>query len=176
MKSMKKNVTKDAKPDSPKRPKNTFEVVAENRKAGYNYFIHDKYEAGICLAGHEVKSIRERRVNLKDAFVRIVKSEAFLFNCHISPYSHIQGHQDLDPTKSRKLLLNRREINQLMGKATQKGFAVVPLRMYFKNGFVKVEIALGQGKKMHDKRDSIKKRIHDRESSAAIKRVRGTGS
>lgn len=162
---MKKNKPKQ---ESPKK-KSSFQPIAENRKAGFNYFILEKFEAGICLEGHEVKAIREGRVNLKDGFVRVVKEEAFLFNCHISPYSKIQGHQVLDPTRTRKLLLKRREIDQLMGRSTQKGFAVVPLRMYFKNGFVKIEIALGQGKKLHDKRDSIKKRIHDRESAAAIK-------
>lgn len=170
MKSMKKNISKAPKPEEPKKKRSSFEPITENRKAGFNYFLHDKFEAGICLAGHEVKAIREGRINLKDAFVRIVKNEAFLFNCHISPYSRIQGHQELEPTRWRKLLLNRREINQLMGKSTQKGFAIVPLRMYFKNGFVKIEIALGQGKKLHDKRDSIKKRIHDRESASAVKR------
>jgi SsrA-binding protein len=157
------------KSDAP-QPKKIFAPIAENRKASFNYFIMDKFEAGVCLQGHEVKAIREGRINLKDSFVRVVKEEAFLFNCHISPYSHIQGHQELDPTRTRKLLLNKREIDQLMGRSTQKGYAIVPLRMYFKNGFVKVEIALGQGKKLHDKRDSIKKKLHDRESAAAVKK------
>ena len=171
---MKRNVSPESKAKAPEKKKSTFVPVAENRKAGYNYFIMDKVEAGLCLKGHEVKSIREGRINLKDSFVRILKEEAFLFNCHISPYSRIQGHQELDPTQTRKLLLNKREIHQLMGRSTQKGFAIIPLRMYFKNGFVKVEIALGQGKKLHDKRDSIKKKLHDRESAAAVKRgVRG---
>ena len=163
---MKKNKSKNEPPPKQK----SFEVIAENRKARFDYFILDKYEAGICLAGHEVKSIRERQVNLKDSFVRVVRGEAFLLNCHISPYSKIQGYEELDPTRSRKLLLKKREIEQLQGRSGQKGFAVVTLRMYLKKGFVKVEIALGQGKKMHDKRESIKKRIHDRESASAIKR------
>ena len=163
---MKKNTPKQ---ESPKR-KSSFAAVAENRKASFNYFIMDKFEAGVCLEGHEVKAIREGRINLKDAFVRIVKEEAFLFNCHISPYSKIQGHQALDPIRTRKLLLTRREINQLMGRSTQKGFAIVPLRMYFKNGFIKIEIALGQGKKQYDKRETLKRKLHDRESAAAIKR------
>lgn len=156
--------------ESVKSSSDSFEPIAENRKATFNYFLTDRCEAGLCLRGHEVKSIREHRVNIKDSFVRILKGEAFLFNCHISPYSHIQGYQDPDPTRFRKLLLNRREINKFMGLAARKGFAIVPTRMYFKNGFVKVEIALGEGKKQHDKRDAIKKKLHDRESAAAVKR------
>ncbi len=162
----KKDVTPAAKP-----VRNAFEVIADNRKAHYNYFIHEKFEAGISLAGHEVKSIRERRVNLKDSYVRVMKEEAFLLNCHISPYSKIQGHQDIDPIRTRKLLLKRKEISRLMGQTTRKGVAIVPLRMYFKKGFVKVEIAIGEGKKQYDKRASIKQRIHTRETQAAIKKA-----
>jgi SsrA-binding protein len=158
------------KEPQPKPTKNAFEPIAENRKASFNYFLSDKLEAGLCLQGHEVKAIREHRVNIKDSYVRIFKEEAFLFNCHISPYSRIQGYIDPEPTRMRKLLLNRREINKLMGLASRKGFAIIPTRMYFKNGYVKVEIALGEGKKQHDKRDTIKKRIHERETSAAVKR------
>lgn len=154
-----------------KPARNSFEVVSENRKAHYDYFIHDRCEAGISLMGHEVKSIRERRVNLKDSYVRIMKEEAFLLNCHISPYSKIQGYQEVDPTRTRKLLLNRKEINRLMGQAGRKGITIVPLRMYFKNGFVKVEIALGEGKKQYDKRDAIRKKLHARESAAAVKKA-----
>lgn len=163
---MKKNKSKK----EPQKSKRGFELIADNRKAGFNYFLSDRREAGLCLHGHEVKSIREHRVNLKDSYVRVFKNEAWLINCHISSYSRIQGYQEPDPTRMRKLLLNRREINELMGQTTRKGYAVVPTRMYFKNGFVKVEIALGEGKKQHDKRDAIKKRIHDRESAAAVKR------
>lgn len=141
----------------------------ENRKAWHDYFIFDKYEAGIALQGHEVKSIREGKANLKDAFVRIMNLQAFLFNCHITPYSKIQGHMDLAPAATRKLLLHKEEIEKLAGKTSQKGFAIVPLKMYFKKGRVKVEIALVKGKKEYDKRDAIKQKLHDRESSAAIK-------
>lgn len=158
-------------PSKPKPIKTSSEVISENRKAYFNYFIHDRYEAGVSLMGHEVKSIRERRVNLKDSYVRIMREEAFLFNCHISPYSKIQGHQELDPTRARKLLLKRNEINRLMGQAGRKGVAIVPLRMYFKKGFVKVEIALGEGKKLYDKRAAIKQRIHTRETQSAIKKA-----
>jgi SsrA-binding protein len=161
---------KDSVP-APKPVRNAFEVISENRKAHFNYFIHDRYEAGISLMGHEVKSIRERRVNIKDSYVRIMKEEAFLLNCHISPYSRIQGHQELDPIRTRKLLLKRTEINRMMGQAGRKGVAIVPLKMYIKNGFVKVEIAIGEGKKQYDKRAAIKKRIHNRETQVAIKRA-----
>ncbi len=141
----------------------------ENRKAWHDFFIYDKYEAGIALEGHEVKSIREGRVNLKDAFVRVLSEQAYLFNCHITPYSKIQGHNTIEPTRSRKLLLHKEEIQKLFGSISQKGFAIVPLKMYFKKGRVKVEIALVKGKKEFDKRESIKSKIHERESSAAIK-------
>lgn len=161
---------KEAKPE-PKPVRNAFEVISENRKAHYDYFIHDRYEAGISLMGHEVKSIRERRVNLKDSYVRIMKEEAFLLNCHISPYSKIQGYQELDPTRTRKLLLKRSEIGRLMGQVSRKGIAIVPLRLYIKKGFVKVEIALGEGKKQYDKRAAIKQRIHTRETQSAIKKA-----
>ncbi|MCM8775249.1 MAG: SsrA-binding protein SmpB [Candidatus Omnitrophica bacterium] len=144
--------------------------IAVNRKALYDFFLFDKYEAGISLLGHEVKSIREGRVNLRDSFVRIANGEAFLVNCHISPYSKIQGYVETDPTRSRKLLLHRHEIDRLIGQSRQKGFAIIPLRLYFKKGRVKMEIALAKGKKQYDRRETIKRRIHERESSAAIKR------
>ncbi len=150
-----------------------MQPVAVNRKASHDYFLFDKFEAGICLLGSEVKSIREGKVNLKDSFVRIDRDEAFLHNCHISPYSKIQGFVDIDPTRYRKLLLKRAEINRLLGLNKQKGYAIIPLSVYFKRGLVKLEIALAKGKKQYDKREAIKKRIHDRESAAAIKsRVR----
>jgi SsrA-binding protein len=161
---------KDSTP-TPRPVRNAFEVISENRKAHFNYFIHEKYEAGVSLTGHEVKSIRERRVNLKDSYVRVMREEAFLVNCHISPYSKIQGYEEIDPIRTRKLLLKRNEINRLMGQAGRKGVAIVPLRMYFKKGFVKVEIAIGEGKKQYDKRATIKLRIHNRETQSAIKKA-----
>ena len=141
----------------------------QNRKARFRFFIYEKFEAGIAFLGCEVKSIREGRVNLSDSFVRVMKREAFLFNCHITPYSKIQGHTGIDAVRIRKLLLNRAELDTLEGKMSQKGFSIVPLSMFFKKGKVKVEIALAKGKKQHDKREEIKRRIHDRESSAAVK-------
>lgn len=155
--------------ESKKNPQQSRQPQIENRKAWHDYFIHEKYEAGITLLGYEVKSIREGKANLKDSFVRILNSQAYLFNCHITPYSKIQGHMDVEPTRSRKLLLHKEQIEKLAGHVSQKGFAIVPLKLYFKKGLVKVEIALVKGKKEFDKRQAIKKKIHDRESSAAIK-------
>lgn len=149
-----------------------MEPIAVNRKARFDYFLFEKFEAGIVLRGSEVKSLREGRVNLKDSFVRVIRNEAFLFNCHIPLYSKIQGYVELDPTQSRKLLLHRKELNTLAGKMSQKGFAIIPLSIYFKRGRAKLEIALAKGKKQYDKREAIKRRIHDRESAQAIKHSR----
>lgn len=144
--------------------------IAVNRKARFDYFIEERFEAGIKLVGSEVKSIREGKINLKDSYVRIIKNEAFLIGCHIAPYSKIQGYTDLDPTVTRKLLLKRAEIDRLNGLTSQKGKVIIALSVYFKKGLVKVEIGVGMGKKQYDKRETIKRRIHDRESAAAIKK------
>jgi SsrA-binding protein len=143
--------------------------VALNRKARFDYFILDKFEAGIVLTGAEVKSIREGKINLKDSFVRILRGEAFLFNCHISLYSRIQGHVELEPARTRKLLLKRDQLEKLEALVGQKGHAIIPLSVYFKQGLIKLEIATARGKKQADKRETIKRRISDRESQAAIK-------
>lgn len=147
-------------------------LVATNRQAGHKYELFDKYEAGIALKGAEVKSIREGRVNLKESFVRIVRDEAFLFNCHISPYSHIQDIRTADPTRMRKLLLKRSEIDRLKGQLSRKGHTIVPLTVYFKKGLAKVEIAVARGKQEFDKRETIRRRIAEREAERAIKRKR----
>ncbi len=138
------------------------QIVINNRKAFHDYFVLEKFEAGIVLKGTEVKSIREGKVNIKDSFAKIIKNEIFLFNMHISPYSHGNIYNQ-DPLRERKLLLHRKEINRLMGLLTRKGFALIPLSVYFKNGRVKVEIALAQGKKQYDRREEIKKRDLQRE-------------
>jgi len=132
-------------------------IIATNRKATYDYFILEKYEAGIVLKGTEVKSIRQGKVNLRDSFARIIKGEIFLMNMHISPYTHgnVFNH---DPLRDRKLLMHKKEIARLAGKVVQKGLALVPLSLYFKDGRVKVELALVKGKKLYDKREDIKKR------------------
>ncbi len=144
-------------------------VVATNRKAYHDYFIQETYEAGISLLGTEVKSLREGRVNLRDSYVIIKDNEAFLLNCHISPYSHgnIQNH---DPLRTRKLLLHRREINRLFGALTQKGLTIIPLKIYFKNGKAKVEIALAKGKRKYEKREAVKKKEARREIERYLRR------
>jgi SsrA-binding protein len=142
--------------------------IAENRKAFHDYHILDTWEAGLVLLGTEVKSIREGRVNLRDSFARVEKGEVWLYNVNISPYSH-RGYADHEPLRQRKLLLNRDEIRKLVGKTTEKGMTLVPLRMYFKNGRVKVAVGLAKGKKDYDKRETIKRREVDRETRAAVK-------
>ncbi len=142
--------------------------IAENRKAFHDFHILDTYEAGVVLLGTEVKAIREGRVNLRDSFARVDRGEIFLYNVNISPYSH-RGYATHVPLRTRKLLLHRDEIRKLIGKTVEKGMTLVPVRMYFKDGRVKVAIALAKGKKDYDKRETIKKREADRETRAAIK-------
>lgn len=145
-------------------------VIATNRQARANYFISDHFEAGVVLSGSEVKSIREGRVNLKDSYVRFANQEAFVVGLHISPYSHTHSISDVDPTRSRKLLLHKGEINRLTGRLSQKGFTCIPLSLYFKRGIVKLEIGVGKGKKEHDKRQTIKERSQAKEVRQALKR------
>ena len=142
--------------------------IAENRKAFHDYHILDTWEAGMVLLGTEVKSIREGRVNLRDSFARIERGEVWLYNVNISAYSH-RGYADHEPLRQRKLLMHRNEIRKLIGKTTEKGMTIVPTRMYYKSGRVKVEIGLAKGKKDYDKRETIKKREVDRETRAAVK-------
>ncbi|NWF73513.1 MAG: SsrA-binding protein SmpB [Nitrospirae bacterium] len=144
-------------------------AVVTNRKAYHDYFIEEKFEAGIMLQGTEVKSIREGRVNLQDSYASVKGAEVFLHHCHISPYSHgnIMNH---DPLRTRKLLLHRKEINKLLGKTQQQGLTLIPLRIYFsKHGLAKVELGLAKGKKQHDRRESIKTREASREVERAMK-------
>ena len=143
-------------------------IVATNRKAFHDYHILEKYEAGISLFGTEVKSLREGRANLKDSYAIIKGAEAFLLNCHISPYSHgnIQNHE---PLRTRKLRLHRKEIDKLGDKTRQQGLALIPLRIYFRNGKAKVEIGLGKGKRQYEKRASIKEKEAKREIERHLK-------
>jgi len=143
-------------------------LIASNKKAFHDYFVLQKAEAGVALTGTEVKSLRDGKANIKDSYVIIKNGEAFLFNAHISPYSHgnLQNHE---PERSRKLLLHRREIEKLHEQVVEKGLTVVPLRLYFKGGKVKVEIAVVRGKKLYDKRETEKKRELDREAAVAMK-------
>ena len=142
--------------------------IAENRKAFHDYHILDTFEAGVALLGTEVKAIREGRVNLRDSYASVDRREIFLHNVNISPYSH-RGYVDHEPLRKRKLLLHKNEILKLVGKTMEKGMTLVPLRLYFKNGRVKVALGLAKGKKEYDKRETIKKRETDRETRAAIK-------
>lgn len=142
--------------------------VAENRKAYHDYFIFDKFEAGLELKGSEVKSIREGSANLRDAYVRLTDDEAFVVNLHISTYGYTH-HFVPEPTRTRKLLLNRREIERLSGLMSQKGYFCVPLRIYFKRNYAKLEIALAKKKKTFDKRQALKEQIHKREMDKAMK-------
>jgi SsrA-binding protein len=144
------------------------ESIAENRKAFHDYHILETYEAGIALLGTEVKSIREGRVNLRDSFARLERGEVWLHNVNISAYSH-RGYADHEPLRQRKLLLRREEIRKLIGRTVEKGMTLVPLRLYFKKGRVKVAVGLAKGKKDYDKRETIKRRETDRETRAAIK-------
>ena len=143
-------------------------LIADNRKARHDYHISDVYEAGIALLGTEVKAIREGRVNLRDSYGRIDRGEVYLHNLHVSPYSH-RGYSEHEPLRRRKLLLHKREIDKLIGKAVERGFTLVPVRMYFKRGMVKVALGVAKGKKSHDKRETIRRREVDRETRAAVK-------
>jgi SsrA-binding protein len=143
-------------------------IIAENRKAYHDYHILETIEAGVALLGTEVKSIREGRVNLRDSYARPEEGEVWLMNVHISPYSH-RGYADHAEMRQRKLLLHRHEIRKLVGRTTEKGFTLVPLQLYFKNGRVKVLLGLARGKQAHDKRETIRRREIDRETRAAVK-------
>ncbi len=142
--------------------------IAENRKARHDYHLLETFEAGVVLLGTEVKAIREGRVNLRDSFARVDDAEVYLYNVNISPYSH-RGYAQHEPLRRRKLLLHRDEIRKLIGKTVERGMTLVPVRMYFKNGRVKVALSLAKGKKEYDKRETIKRREADRETRAAIK-------
>ena len=142
--------------------------IAENRKAFHDYHIVDTYEAGVVLQGTEVKAIREGNVNLRDSFGRVEGGEVWIYNVHISPYSH-RGYSDHEPMRRRKLLLHRQEIKKLIGKTVERGMTLVPVRMYFKDGRVKVAVSLARGKKEYDKRETIKRRETERETRAAVK-------
>src|SRR4051794_36491890 len=145
--------------------------IAENRKAFHDYHLLETFEAGIVLLGTEVKAIREGRVNLRDSFARVENGELFLYNVTISPYSH-RGYADHEPLRRRKLLLHRHEIRKLIGKTVERGMTLVPTRLYFKNGRVKVSVSLAKGKKEYDKRETVKRREADRETRSAIKSKR----
>lgn len=143
-------------------------LIAKNPVAYHNYTINDKLEAGIVLTGTEIKSIRVGKVNLKDSYVTIKNGEAFIFGMHISPYEH-GNIFNKDPLRTRRLLLNRKEINKLLGLISQKGMTIVPIQLYFKNSFVKLEIGIGKGKKLYDKREDIAKKDAERKIQRILK-------
>ena len=149
----------------------TDRPVADNRKAGFDYHILETFEAGVQLVGTEVKAIREGNVNLRDSFARVDDGEVWVYNIHINPYSH-RGYSDHEPTRKRKLLLHRQEIRKLIGRTVERGMTLVPTRMYFKNGRIKVALALAKGKQVHDKRETIRRREVDRETRALVKERR----
>src|SRR5919202_716997 len=146
-------------------------VASLNRQAFHNYHILETFEAGIVLVGTEIKSIREGKVNLKDSYGLVKNGEVWLLNCHISPYSH-GNRMNHDPLRTRKLLLHRSEIRKLVGKTTERGMTLVPIKIYFPNGKAKCEIALAKGKKLFDKRETEKRKTAERETRQAIKERR----
>lgn len=145
-----------------------IKVVAQNKKARHDYHIEDTFETGMVLTGTEIKSIRAGKANLKDSFARIQNGEVFLHNMHISPYE--QGNRyNHDPLRTRKLLLQRKQISKLIGLTKEQGYSLVPLRMYLKHGFAKLELALAKGKKLYDKRETLKKKDAQREVERAFR-------
>jgi SsrA-binding protein len=144
-------------------------IVCQNRKARYEYFIDEVYEAGMVLLGPEVKSLREGRASLSDSYGRVKKGEVYLYNMHITPYPYAH-YVSLDPTRPRKLLLHRKEIKRLIGKTEERGYTLIPLKVYFSKGKAKVELALAKGKRKIDKRRAIKEREMKREMEQARKK------
>jgi SsrA-binding protein len=153
-----------AKPE-PNAPR----LIAENRKARYEYFIEDRYEAGLALQGWEVKAMRAGRAQLAEAYVYLRAGEAFMTGAHISPLASSSTHVQADPVRTRKLLLNRRELQHLIGAVERRGYTLVPLELYWKNGRAKVQVGLAKGKKQHDKRATEKDRDWDRQKARLLR-------
>ena len=148
--------------------KENVKLIANNKKAFHDYFIEDKYEAGISLAGTEVKSLRQGKCSIKESFIRIEKGEVFIYGMHISPYE--KGNIfNKDPLRVKKLLLHKYEINKMAGKIAEKGYTLVPLQVYFRGSLVKVELGLAKGKKLYDKRQDIAKKDQKREAEKEFK-------
>lgn len=148
-----------------------IKIVCQNRKAFHDFDIMETVEAGIALLGTEVKALREGRANLKDSYAKVKRGEVFLYGMHISPYSH-GGFSNHDPERPRKLLLHKREILRLGGKVQEKGFSIVPTKVYFRKGKAKVELALVKGRKLHDKREAIKRKEEAREMDRLRKKYK----
>jgi SsrA-binding protein len=149
-------------------PKGSGKVVAQNKKANHDFFIEETLEAGIVLQGTEIKSIRNGRVNMKDSFARVSNGEVFLHNLHISPYEQGNIHNH-EPTRVRKLLLHKKQIAKLIGETQQAGYSLVPIKIYLKDGYAKVLIGLGKGKKKYDKREDLKRKQMKRDVARALK-------
>ncbi|MEO5764300.1 MAG: SsrA-binding protein SmpB [Casimicrobiaceae bacterium] len=148
-------------------------TIVENRKATHDYFIEERFEAGLSLQGWEVKSVRAGRANLKEAYVVVRKGEIVLIGAHVSPLSTASTHVQADATRTRKLLLHREEINRLVGKVERAGYTMTPLDLHYKNGRIKLTIGLAKGKKQHDKRDAIKEREWAREQGRLLRNRTG---
>ncbi len=146
-----------------------IKILSDNRSAGHNYQLSDRFEAGLVLTGTEVKAAKDGKIQLKESFAEVSGSEAWLVNAHIGQYSHgnIMNHE---PTRRRKLLLHRKEIDKLLGQTREKGLTLVPTKLYLKNGLIKLEFAVGRGKKLHDKRESERAKEMDAEARAAMRR------
>jgi SsrA-binding protein len=146
-----------------------IKILSDNRSAGHNYYLSDRLEAGLVLSGTEVKAARDGKIQLKDAFAEVAGNEAWLCNTHIGQYSHgnIMNHE---PVRRRKLLLHRKEIDSLHEKIRERGLTVVPTKLYLKNGLIKIELAIGKGKKLHDKRESEREKEMDAEAKAGMRR------
>lgn len=148
--------------------KDNYKLIANNKKAYFDYFIEDTWEAGIALHGTEVKSVRMGKCSIKEAFIRVEDGEVFVYNMHISPYE--KGNIfNKDPLRVKKLLLHRHEVNKILGEVSQKGYTLVPLQVYLKGSLVKVQVGLGRGKKLYDKRDTIAKKDQQREAEKDFK-------
>jgi SsrA-binding protein len=150
-------------PDSP------IKILSDNRQAGHNYFLGERFEAGMVLTGTEVKAAKDSKIQLKDAYGAVLGNEAWLINAHISAYSH-GNRENHPPIRNRKLLLHRREIDKLLGQTREKGLALIPTKIYLKKGKIKCELALAKGKKLHDKRETERKRTADEEARAEMRR------
>jgi SsrA-binding protein len=151
-----------------KQPTSDEKLVCVNRQARHNYFIDETYEAGLVLLGSEVKSLRDGKANLVDSYAQIRRGEAFLINAHISPYAGANQFNH-EPTRTRKLLLHAREIERLTGKTKERGLTLIPLKLYFKDGRAKVELGLARGKKLYDKRDTLRRKVAEREVERSLK-------
>ena len=150
------------------RDRTTIKTIANNKKARHDYFIENIIEAGISLAGTEVKSIRQGKVSIKESYCLIKKAEVYIYGMNITPYDH-GNIFNLEPTRERKLLLNKREINKLIGQTKEKGYSLIPLNVHIKNGWIKLDIALARGQKNYDKRDSMLEKEHERNIQYALK-------